>query len=128
MSRLVAGSAVIDGELTRDVSLGTTIIAVQWAGGVVLGADSRTSSGSYVANRTQDKITPLLEHVYLCRSGSASDTQAIAGYVQLYLAQHQVRSEDAGQHCTVCMAARMRWHLAHEQRSTSKTQQQSGLV
>lgn len=29
------------------------------AGGVVLGADSRTSSGSYVANRVQDKITPL---------------------------------------------------------------------
>lgn len=31
----------------------------QSAGGVVLGADSRTSSGSYVANRVQDKITPL---------------------------------------------------------------------
>lgn len=25
----------------------------------MLGADSRTSSGSYVANRVQDKITPL---------------------------------------------------------------------
>lgn len=38
------------------------ILAVIWpepAGGVVLGADSRTSSGSYVANRVQDKITPL---------------------------------------------------------------------
>jgi hypothetical protein len=29
------------------------------AGGVVLGADSRTSTGSYVANRVTDKITPL---------------------------------------------------------------------
>jgi 20S proteasome subunit beta 1 len=68
----------------QDISLGTSIIAVSFKGGVVLGADSRTSSGSYVANRVQDKITPLADTVYLCRSGSASDTQAIAGYVQYW--------------------------------------------
>ncbi|KAI8464531.1 MAG: 20S proteasome beta subunit A1 [Monoraphidium minutum] len=106
MPRVVAGGAVADAEIARDISLGTTIIAVTYDGGVVLGADSRTSSGTYVANRTQDKITPLLDNVYLCRSGSASDTQAIASYVQYYLAQHQaerggpVRVETAA---TLCM-------------------------
>lgn len=39
-----------------EVSSGTTIIAVAFAGGVVLGADSRTSSGSYVVNRVADKV------------------------------------------------------------------------
>ena len=28
--------------------------------------------------------------IYVCRSGSAADTQAIASYVQYYLAQHQM--------------------------------------
>jgi 20S proteasome subunit beta 1 len=88
----IAGSA-FDPTLS-DVSLGTTIIAVSYNGGVILGADSRTSTGSYVANRAQDKITPLTDRVYLCRSGSASDTQAIAAYVQHYLSSMQ--AERAG--------------------------------
>ena len=46
----------------------TTIMAAAFDGGVVMGADSRTSTGSYVANRTTDKITPLAERIYICRS------------------------------------------------------------
>ena len=38
-------------------------MAVAYDGGVVLGADSRTSSGSYVANRVSDKITQLTDRV-----------------------------------------------------------------
>lgn len=38
----------------------TTIIGVEFNGGVVLGADSRTTTGSYVANRVSDKITGWL--------------------------------------------------------------------
>lgn len=59
-------------------------------GGVVLAADSRTSTGNYVANRTAAKITQLAESIYLCRSGSAGDTQAVAGYVQRLLAEHEI--------------------------------------
>ncbi|KAL5706669.1 proteasome endopeptidase complex [Ranunculus cassubicifolius] len=51
-------------------SMGTTIIGVTYDGGVVLGADSRTSTGMYVANRASDKITELTDNVYVCRSGS----------------------------------------------------------
>ena len=59
---------------------GTTIVAVSYAGGVVIGADSRVSTGTYVSNRASDKITPLCDNVYLLRSGSAADTQAVADY------------------------------------------------
>jgi 20S proteasome subunit beta 1 len=92
-TRLSPSAGAFDPTLS-DVSLGTTIVAVSFAGGVILGADSRTSTGSYVANRAQDKITPLTDRVYLCRSGSASDTQAIAAYVQHYLSSMQ--AERAG--------------------------------
>ena len=41
----------------------TTIMAVEYDGGVVMGADSRTSTGSYVANRVSDKITYVHDKV-----------------------------------------------------------------
>lgn len=72
----------------------TTIMACTFEGGVVLAADSRTSAGAYVANRAANKITQLAENVFTCRSGSASDTQAIAGYVQYYIAQHEIELND----------------------------------
>ncbi|PWA81852.1 hypothetical protein CTI12_AA183590 [Artemisia annua] len=47
--------------------MGTTIIGVTYNGGVILGADSRNSTGLYVANRASDKITQLTDNVYICR-------------------------------------------------------------
>merc|ERR1719327_2073691 len=72
------------------VSTGTTIIAVQYDGGVVLCADSRTSTGDYVANRASRKISKVFDNIFVCRSGSAADTQALTGFVQNYLNQHAV--------------------------------------
>ena len=71
-----------------DISSGTTIMAVKFDGGVILGADSRTSSGTYVANRVSDKIVPLHDTIWTCRSGSAADTQTIADYVRYYISGH----------------------------------------
>lgn len=59
---------------------GTTIVACTFNGGVVIGADSRVSTGTYISNRASDKITPLTDSVYLLRSGSAADTQAVSDY------------------------------------------------
>lgn len=56
-------------------------MAVEFDGGVVIGADSRTSSGTYVSNRVTDKLTKISDKIYCCRSGSAADTQAIADIV-----------------------------------------------
>lgn len=50
-------------------------MAVAFNGGVVVGADSRTTTGSYIANRVTDKLTYLHDRIYCCRSGSAADTQ-----------------------------------------------------
>ncbi|KAJ2540451.1 Proteasome subunit beta type-1 [Coemansia sp. RSA 1853] len=75
-----------------EVNLGTTIMAVKFDGGVVIAADSRTSTGTYVANRVTDKLTKVEERIYCCRSGSAADTQSVADIVKyhldLYTSQH----------------------------------------
>lgn len=64
------------------VSLGTTIIGVKFKDGVILGADTRTSMGTYISNRVSRKITKLLDNIYTCRCGSAADTQAVSDYVR----------------------------------------------
>ncbi|XP_055379711.1 proteasome subunit beta type-6 [Condylostylus longicornis] len=77
-------------------STGTTIMAVEFDGGVVIGADSRTSTGTYVANRVTDKLTKITDKIYCCRSGSAADTQAIADIVAYSLNYHEnVTGEEA---------------------------------
>lgn len=80
-------------------------MAVQFDKGVVIGADSRTTTGSYIvsiiahtppisiianiyiyqANRVTDKLTHVHDRIYCCRSGSAADTQAVADMVHYYL-------------------------------------------
>jgi len=81
-------------DLSQKVSLGTTIMACVFKDGVVIGADSRTSTGSYVANRVTDKLTMVDDYIYCCRSGSAADTQAVADIVRYYLQMHSVEHNE----------------------------------
>merc|ERR1719433_2071618 len=82
-----------------EVMTGTTIMATTYGEdmegkplGVVIGADSRTSTGTYVANRVTDKLTRITDNIYACRSGSAADTQAIVDIVQYYLRVLEIES------------------------------------
>lgn len=143
-----------DGEL----SSGTTIMGVTYDGGVVLGADSRTSTGSYVANRcgsppypsdlhnstnftsnspfnsfivpylnvllcnrVSDKVVPLHDYIWTCRSGSAADTQAVADVVRHYLGQH---ATELGRLPRVKTAATLMAKITYE----NKDRMQAGLI
>lgn len=104
------------------ISMGTSIIAVTFEGGIILGADSRTSNGNYIANRVTDKITPLFEpYVYMLRSGSAADTQAIAGNVQFMLAQHV---SESGEQPSVKTAANLVMQMAYQ----NKDHLEAGMI
>jgi 20S proteasome subunit beta 1 len=74
----------------KGVSTGTTIMAAVFDGGVIMGADSRTSTGQYVANRASRKISKVHDKIFVCRCGSAADTQALTGFVLNYLGQHAI--------------------------------------
>lgn len=64
-------------------------MAAEYDGGVIFGADSRTSTGTYVANRVANKITQVTDKIFCCRSGSAADTEAIADMVKYSLNFHE---------------------------------------
>lgn len=54
--------------------------------------------------------SPYAAQVYVCRSGSAADTQNLASYVQLYLHQHQV---ELGGDVSVRTAARLAQQIVY---------------
>merc|ERR1712126_50490 len=81
--------------VTSEHSTGTTIVAIEFDGGVVIGADSRASTGAYVSNRVTDKLTRITDYIYCCRSGSSADTQAIADIVNYHLEFHEVELGEA---------------------------------
>ena len=103
-------------------------VAVQFDGGVVLGADTRVTTGTYISNRTSDKITPLSDNAYLCRSGSAADTQAVSDIVRHFVHQHSMEiggPPDVRTVATLAMQARtaqlLFFFVLHKVRSTIQT-------
>ncbi|KAI9501872.1 proteasome subunit beta type-6 [Coemansia spiralis] len=98
-----------------EVSMGTTIMAVQFDGGVVVGADSRTTTGTYIANRVTDKLTKVHDRIYCCRSGSAADTQAVADIVKYHLALYAAQH---GEEPTVKVAASLFQEICYQNKST----------
>ncbi|KAL1461962.1 hypothetical protein WDU94_013821 [Cyamophila willieti] len=58
-------------------SCGTTTIACEFTGGVILAADSRASLGTYVSSQDTDKLMRLTDNVYCACSGWAGDAQAV---------------------------------------------------
>lgn len=68
--------------LEDEISTGTTLLVFKYKNGLMLAADSRTSSGIYVASRITDKLNQITDNIFLCRSGSASDSQLILRIVK----------------------------------------------
>ncbi|CAK9816271.1 Proteasome subunit beta type-6 [Anthophora quadrimaculata] len=76
--------------LSSEQSTGTSIMACEFDGGVVIGADSRATTGAYISNRFADKLTKITDYIYCCRSGSAADTQALSDIVAYHLSLHKI--------------------------------------
>jgi 20S proteasome subunit beta 2 len=71
----VARNARLGGSVPRAKLTGTTICGCVFKGGVVLGADTRATGGSEVADKNCDKIHYLAPNIYCCGAGTAADTE-----------------------------------------------------
>ncbi|KAF9764884.1 putative proteasome subunit beta type-2 [Nosema granulosis] len=56
---------------------GTTIVGLKYKGGVVLCADTRSTSGPIVADKNCSKIHKITENIYSCGAGTAADTRRV---------------------------------------------------
>jgi len=72
---------------------GTTITGVCFDGGVVLGADTRSTNGETVADKNCEKIHYIAPNVYCCGAGTAADTEAVTGMIASALELHRLATK-----------------------------------
>lgn len=72
-----AGGGALPTHLPKFTKTGTTIAGVTFKGGVVLGADTRSTAGPVVANKNCVKIHYMAPNVYCCGAGTAADCDQV---------------------------------------------------
>jgi len=93
------------------VDLGTTLVAVKFDRGVVVGADTRTSQGgTMVSHRYAHKIVAVTTGTVIARSGSAADTQQLADAARRL---NEMRSIEYGMPLTVSQTAHWLRHQVY---------------
>lgn len=68
-----AASKLLLPQMTKKT--GTTIVGMVYEGGVILGADTRATGGTEVAEKNCEKIHYLAPNIYCCGAGTAADTE-----------------------------------------------------
>jgi 20S proteasome subunit beta 2 len=68
-----------EGIVNMATKTGTTISGIKYAEGIVLGADTRSTSGATVADKNCEKIHFISPNIYCCGAGTAADTEALTG-------------------------------------------------
>lgn len=68
---------------------GTTIAGIIFQDGVVLGADTRSTAGSTVADKNCEKIHFIAPNIYCCGAGTAADTENVTGMIASNLQLHR---------------------------------------
>jgi 20S proteasome subunit beta 2 len=57
--------------------------------GVILGADTRSTAGTTVADKNCEKIHYIADNIYCCGAGTAADTENVTQMVSSHLKLHQ---------------------------------------
>jgi 20S proteasome subunit beta 2 len=78
--------------MPRAWKTGTTIAGAVFDGGVVLGADTRSTSGNTVADKNCEKIHFIADNIYCCGAGTAADTESVTAMVSSQLALHKAQT------------------------------------
>jgi len=88
---------------------GTTISGIVFKGGVVLGADTRSTNGETVADKNCEKIHYIAPNIYCCGAGTAADTEAVTGMIASNLELHRMATKRASR--VVTALTQLKTHL-----------------
>ncbi|KAK9836089.1 hypothetical protein WJX81_000537 [Elliptochloris bilobata] len=77
----------------RLTKTGTTIVGLIFKDGVVLGADTRSTSDTTVADKNCEKIHFIAPNIYCCGAGTAADTENVTGMVSSALELHRYATD-----------------------------------
>ncbi|CAJ1961375.1 unnamed protein product [Cylindrotheca closterium] len=126
-----------------EIDMGTTLVALKFDNGVVVGADTRTSASGYVSNKLAQKIhkitSPAMEDekdndngsddddddslsCVICRSGSAADTQWLCQELTTDLWERKYR------YCQKTSVRQVAHFLRHLMRQQGESSLQASLI
>ncbi|KAK2145144.1 hypothetical protein LSH36_699g02003 [Paralvinella palmiformis] len=83
---------------------GTTICGIVFKDGIVLGADTRATEDTIIADKNCSKIHYLSDNIYCCGAGTAADTEMTTQLISSQLELHRLNT---GRIPRVCTANRM---------------------
>eukprot|EP01036_Dinobryon_divergens_P038033 gene38033-49859_t len=75
---------------------GTTIVGICCRDGVVLGADTRATSGAFVMDKNKLKIHTISPRIFCCAAGTSADCDQITRRAGHFLATLRIEKELAG--------------------------------
>mmetsp|Transcript_25621 Transcript_25621/g.46262 ORF Transcript_25621/g.46262 Transcript_25621/m.46262 type:complete len:298 (+) Transcript_25621:77-970(+) len=81
---------------------GTTIVGMVYKGGVVLGADTRATGGTEVAEKNCEKIHYLAPNMYCCGAGTAADTEKTTELISSQLELLRMDTHSPSRVVTAC--------------------------
>lgn len=79
-------------DVPKATKTGTTICVIIFKDGVVLGADTRATDGSIVAEKNCPKIHYIAPNIYCCGAGTAADTDYTTRMIATQLELHRLNS------------------------------------
>ncbi|XP_050307326.1 proteasome subunit beta type-7 [Anthonomus grandis grandis] len=86
-------NAMLEGKghaMPKAQKTGTTIVGIIYKDGVILGADTRATEDTTVADKNCEKIHYLAPNMYCCGAGTAADTEMTTQMVSSQLELHRL--------------------------------------
>lgn len=81
------------GYVPKAIKTGTTICGMVFKDGVILGADTRATEGSIVAQKNCEKIHYIAKNMYCCGAGTAADTEYVTRMVSSDVELHRLEAD-----------------------------------
>ncbi|XP_054156675.1 proteasome subunit beta type-7-like [Oppia nitens] len=79
-------------QMPKATKTGTTIAGIIWKDGVILGADTRATADTIVADKNCKKIHYLAPNMYCCGAGTAADTFFVTNMISSQLELHRLNT------------------------------------
>src|SRR5690349_3810975 len=83
------GTLTIDGGAPPDIPHGTTVVAVRYVDGVVMGGDRRATAGYTIANRRMEKVFPADDYSGVAIAGAAGPAVEMVRLFQVQLEHYE---------------------------------------
>ncbi|ETO12243.1 hypothetical protein RFI_25133 [Reticulomyxa filosa] len=96
-------------QLPKYTKTGTTIVGVVYKDGVVLGADTRATADTIVAQKNCEKIHYIAPNIYCCGAGTAADTENVTEMLSSQLALMRLNTNTQSR--VVCAMTRLKHYL-----------------